>query len=67
MVFGHLDFALCRYEDEEAVDVCEAMERMAQLFLSDSGKVEEVTDEVTDEQGNENKQELDTGTTPEQT
>ena len=32
-----------RYEDEEAVDVCEAMERMAQLFLSDSGKVEDVT------------------------
>lgn len=34
-----------RYEDEEAVDVCEAMERMAQLFLSDSGKVEDVTDQ----------------------
>lgn len=33
------------YEDEEAEDVCEAMERMAQLFLSDSGKVEDVTDE----------------------
>lgn len=25
--------------------MCEAMERMAQLFLSDSGKVEDVTDE----------------------
>ncbi|KAL3132076.1 hypothetical protein ABBQ32_008686 [Trebouxia sp. C0010 RCD-2024] len=33
------------YEDEEAVDVCEAMERMAQLFLSDSGKVEDVTEQ----------------------
>lgn len=33
-----------RYEDEEAVDVCEAMERMAQLFLSDSGKVGDVTE-----------------------
>lgn len=35
----------CRYEDEEDADVCEAMERMAQLFLSDSGKMEEVTNE----------------------
>ena len=35
----------CRYEDEEAEGVCEAMERMAQLFLSDSGKVEDVTDQ----------------------
>lgn len=34
----------CRYEDEDATEVCEAMERMAQLFLSDSGKVEEVAD-----------------------
>ena len=34
-----------RYEDEEAEGVCEAMERMAQLFLSDSGKVEDVTDQ----------------------
>ena len=34
-----------RYEDEEAGDVCEAMERMAQLFLSASGKVEDVTEQ----------------------
>ena len=26
------------------MDVCEAMERMAQLFLSDSGKVEDETE-----------------------
>lgn len=34
-----------RYEDEDAEEVCEAMERMAQLFLSDSGKVEDVTEQ----------------------
>lgn len=35
--------ALYRYEDEESVGVCEAMESLAQLFLSDSGAVEDVT------------------------
>ena len=47
---SHLVRVCYRYEDEEAVDVCEAMERMAQLFLSDSGKVEDITDEQTDSQ-----------------
>ena len=50
----HLVRACYRYEDEEAVDVCEAMERMAQLFLSDSGKVEDVTDEQTGSQASIN-------------
>ncbi len=47
----------CRYEDEEAEDVCEAMERMAQLFLSDSGKVEDITDEQSKRQDSESRQE----------
>lgn len=51
---SHLVRVWYRYEDEEAVDVCEAMERMAQLFLSDSGKVEDVTDEQTDTQDSDN-------------
>lgn len=41
--------ASCRYEDEEDLDVCEAMERVAQLFLSDSGSVEDVTEEDIDQ------------------
>ena len=42
------EIAVCRYEDEEDVDVCEAMERVAQLFLSDSGSVDDVTEEDID-------------------
>ena len=51
---SHLVRVYYRYEDEEAVDVCEAMERMAQLFLSDGGKVEDITDEQTDSQDSVN-------------
>ncbi len=36
--------------------MCEAMERMAQLFLSDSGKVEDVTDEQSKRQDTESRQ-----------
>ena len=32
----------CRYETEEHPGVCEAMERIANLFLADSGSIEEV-------------------------
>ena len=32
---------VCRYETEEHLGVCEAMERIANLFLSDSGSIEE--------------------------
>ena len=46
----------CRYEDEEAEEVCEAMERMAQLFMSDSGKVEDITNEQMKHQDNESRQ-----------
>ena len=31
-----------RYETEEHAGVCEAMERIANLFLSDSGSIEEI-------------------------
>ena len=36
--------------------MCEAMERMAQLFLSVSGKVEDVTDEQSKRQDSESRQ-----------
>ena len=34
----------CSYEDEEHPETCQAFERTAELFLGDSGNVEEITD-----------------------